>query len=478
MTKARTAREVDVERPGSNPAREAEIARLKGRRVLVVGAARSGLAAAAWLARQGARVTLADARDDADVAAVAGTGVSLELGPHRAETFAGADLIVMSPGVSPWLPVVHAARLRGTPVIGELELAARMLRGRLVAITGTKGKSTTTTLAGRMLEEAGLRTLTGGNLGTALSGQIDDSTEDTVHVVEASSFQLETTDRFRPWVAVVLNFSPDHLDRHATVADYRAAKARIFANQRETDVAIVNADDPVVRRMSGRTRARLLPFSLHQPPEPGFGVAHGAIVHRLADGTEEPLVPLSAIRLIGPHLVADVVAACAVAWAAGVRGDAMTRAVERFTGLEHALEPVAEIDGVRFVNDSKATNLEAAQRAIESFAGQVVVVLGGRFKGGDWRVLREAVRARASAVVAIGESAADVRRAFADLVPVHDAPTMEAAVDAAAAAATAGGVVLLAPACASFDMFRDYAARGQAFKQAVARLEGRRAGTR
>lgn len=463
-----------MEPPGGNPAREAELASLSNRRVLVVGAARSGLAAAAWLARQGARVTLVDARDDADTAAVAGSGVTVELGPHRAETFAAAELIVMSPGVSPWLPVVQAARLRGAPVIGELELASRMLRGRLVAVTGTKGKSTTTTLIGRMLEQGGIRAVAGGNLGPALSGQIDDSTEDTVHVVEASSFQLETTDRFRPWVCVVLNFSPDHLDRHATAADYRAAKARIFANQRETDVAVVNDDDPVVRRMASRTRARLLPFSLHHGPEPGFGVAHGAIVHRLAEGTDEPLVPLSAIRLLGAHMVADVVAACAVAWIAGVSGEAMTRAVEGFAGLEHALEFVAEVGGVRFVNDSKATNLEAARRALESFPGGVVAILGGRSKGGDWRALREAVRGRAHAIVAIGESAGDVRRALTDLVPVHDAPTMEAAVATGAALAPSGGVVLLAPACASFDMFSDYAARGRAFKQAVARLEGAR----
>lgn len=465
-----------MERPAGNPAREAEIANLKNRRVLVVGAARSGLAAAAWLARQGARVTLADARDDADVTAVAGAGVSIELGPHRAETFAAAELIVMSPGVSPWLPVVHAARLRGTPVIGELELAARMLRGRLVAVTGTKGKSTTVTLIGRMLEQGGLRALAGGNLGPALSGQIDESTDDTVHVVEASSFQLETTERFRPWISVVLNFSPDHLDRHATVADYRGAKARIFANQRETDVAVVNADDPVVMRMAARGRARLLPFSLHHGPEPGFGVAHGAIVHRLVVGLDEPLVPLSAIRLLGPHMVADVVAACAVAKTAGVSGEAMTRAVEGFAGLEHALELVAEVGGVRFVNDSKATNLEAARRSLESFAAPVVVILGGRFKGGDWRDLRDAVAGRVHAVVAIGESARDVHRALADLAPIHDAASMDAAVDTGASVAPAGAVVLLAPACASFDMFSDYAARGRAFKQAVARLEAARAG--
>lgn len=462
-----------VQRSSSQPQAEAARAALKGRRVLVVGAARSGLAASVWLARQGARVTLADANDAADVSSLAGSGVAVELGPHRAETFVAADLVVMSPGVSPWLPVVHAARLRGTPVIGELELASRFVRGRLVAVTGTKGKSTTATLIGRMCEAAGLTAPVGGNIGLPLSGQIDTSTPETIHVVEASSFQLETTQSFRPWIAVYLNFSPDHLDRHATVAEYRDAKARLFANQQDTDLAVVNADDPVVMRSAAGGRASRLPFSLHHGPEPGFGLAGGHIVHRRSDGSDEALVPLSAIGLPGPHLVADVVAASAAAWLAGVPPDALTRAVAGFTGLEHALELVAEADGVRFVNDSKATNVEAARRSIESFPRGVVAILGGRFKGGDWRDLREAVQKRVAAVIAIGESAPQVRRAFADLVPVIDAASMEDAVVRGRAAVPAGGVVLLAPACASFDMFRDYAERGRAFKAAVARAMSR-----
>jgi UDP-N-acetylmuramoylalanine--D-glutamate ligase len=443
---------------------------LQGRRVLVVGAARSGLSAAAWLARQGARVTLADARDDVDASPLEGSGVAIELGPHRAETFLGAELVVMSPGVSPWLPVVHAARLRGTPVVGELELASRYVRGRIVAVTGTKGKSTTTTLVGRMCEAAGLRVAVGGNIGVPLSAQIDASTPETVHVVEASSFQLETSESFRPWIAVYLNFSPDHLDRHATVEEYRQAKARLFANQREGDVAVVNADDPVVMRSVAGARSRVLPFSLHHGPEPGFGIAGGHVVHRREDGTDEPLVPLSAIRLLGPHLVADVVAASAAAWLAGAPAEALTKAVEEFRGLEHALELVAEVDGVRFVNDSKATNIDAARRSIESFSRGVVPILGGRFKGGEWRDLRDVLRSRTTAVVAIGESAPQVRRAFADLVMVIEAGSMDEAVARARAVAPAGGVVLLAPACASFDMFRDYADRGRAFKEAVVKV--------
>jgi UDP-N-acetylmuramoylalanine--D-glutamate ligase len=451
---------------------------LTGRRVLVVGAARSGLAAASWLAGRGARVTLADASDRADVSALAAHEVAVELGPHRAESFLDADLIVLSPGVSPWLPVINAARARGVPIVGELELAARHLAGRIIAVTGTKGKSTTTTLIGRMCEAAGMRTRVGGNIGVPLSAQVDESTPDTLHVVEVSSFQLETTETFRPWIAVWLNFSPDHLDRHATIDDYFRAKARVFEHQREGDLAVVNADDAAVMRAAASARSRLVPFSLHHGPEPGFGIAAGHIVHRRADGTDEPLVSLTAIRLIGPHLVADVVAATATAWLASVPAEAIARAVAGFGGLEHALELVAEIGGVRFVNDSKATNIEAAQRSIESFPRGVVAILGGRFKGGDWRALRPAVRQRASALVAIGEAAPQVHAAFGDLVPVIDASSMDAAVAAASGAAPAGGVVVLAPACASFDMFRDYAERGREFKAAVARLEGAGPATR
>ena len=443
---------------------------LDGRRVLVVGAARSGLAAAAWLAGRGARVTLTDASDAADVSSLDGLGVATELGPHRPECFHAAELIVLSPGVSPWLPIVQAARHAGVPVVGELELASRFLKGRVIAITGTKGKSTTTTLIGRMCEAAGMPVRVGGNLGPPLSGQVDGSTQDTVHVVEVSSFQLETTATFRPWIAVWLNFSADHQDRHASLTEYRDAKARIFANQRDEDVAVVNADDATVMRAAATGAARVLPFSLRRVPEPGFGIVGGQIVHRRADGLDEALLPTSAIRLIGPHLVSDVVAATAASWLAGAAPAALRRAVEQFHGLEHALEPVGEIAGVRFVNDSKATNIEAATRAVESFAGGVVPILGGRFKGGDWRDLRQAIAARAQAVVAIGEAAPQVRAALEDLVPVHEATGMDAAVEAAFAAASRGGVVVLAPACASFDMFRDYAERGRAFKAAVARL--------
>jgi UDP-N-acetylmuramoylalanine--D-glutamate ligase len=404
-------------------------------------------------------------------------GVQLELGGHRAATLRDADLIVLSPGVPLTQEDVAAARAAGVPVIGELELASRWLRGRIVAITGTKGKSTTTTLTGRMLEAGGHRVLVGGNIGHALSAQVDESTEDTIHVIEVSSFQLEGSDTFHPWIAVLLNFSPDHLDRHADLAEYAAAKARIFANQTPDDWALLNADDEASHALAQDARSHRLLFAAARDLREGVVVAGDLIVRRTRDG-EQPLVPLSSVKLLGRHLLADVVAAAAVASLAGVDAQAMTRAVESFTGLEHALEPVAEIGGVRFVNDSKATNIEAALRAIESFAPGLVVILGGRFKGGDFADLKGALVQRSAPVVAIGEAAGLVRQALAPAVAVHDAADMVAAVRTAFALASPGETVVLAPACASFDMFADYAERGRVFKREVVRLQDEWVGTR
>jgi UDP-N-acetylmuramoylalanine--D-glutamate ligase len=443
---------------------------VRGWRVTVAGAARSGVAAAELLVRRGAHVTLSDVRDRLeDEERLRAGGVNLELGGHLDATFTGADLVVLSPGVPSRQPVVDAARRAGVPVMGELELASRWLRGRIIAITGTKGKSTTTTLTGRMLEAGGRRVLVGGNIGLALSAQVDDSTDDTIHVVEASSFQLEGTDTFRPWIAVLLNFSPDHLDRHATEREYAEAKGRIFANQTDEDWAVLNADDPPALAIAAGARARRLLCSTEQPLPEGVVIEGDTIVRRQA-GRSDALVPTASIRLLGRHLVADVLAAAAVASLAGVDAAAMTRAVETFTGLEHALEPVMEIGGVRFVNDSKATNVEAARRAIESVGEGAVVILGGRFKGGSLADLTDPLVGRRAVVIAIGEARPLIREALGGSVPVHEAADMSAAVRTAFASAAPGGVVVLAPACASFDMFRDYAERGRVFKQEVARL--------
>jgi UDP-N-acetylmuramoylalanine--D-glutamate ligase len=444
---------------------------VNGKRVTVAGAARSGLAAAELLARRGALVTLSDARTDIPAAAaLVRLGVALELGGHQLATFTGADLVVLSPGVSPEQPAVAAARERGVPVVAEIELASRWLQGRVIAITGTKGKSTTTALTGRMLETAGFRVAVGGNIGVPLSAQVAESTPDTFHVVETSSFQLEQIDTFHPWIAVMLNFSPDHLDRHPSADAYAAAKARVFENQDAGDWAVINADDPSVLELARRGRARQRLFARRAAIPAGTVIDDGWIVDRTAAGAER-LVPLDAIHLLGPHLVNDVMAAATVGAIAGASPVAMTAAVESFPGLEHAMELVADIGGVRFVNDSKATNVESALRSIESFDRGLVPIIGGRFKGGDLRLLRAPLATRAKAVVAIGEARPLVRDALAGAVPVHEAGAFDEAVGRAYALAQPSGVVLLAPACASFDMFRDYADRGRRFKEEVKKLK-------
>jgi UDP-N-acetylmuramoylalanine--D-glutamate ligase len=446
---------------------------VRGRRVVVVGAARSGIAAAELAARKGARVTLTEVRDTFDAAdRLKAQGIELELGGHTAQTLATADLIVTSPGVPTEQSVFDAARGKGVETIGELEFAWRFVQGQLIAITGTKGKSTTTTLIGRMLEAVGRKTLVGGNIGTPLSAQVDQSTPDTIHVVETSSFQLETTTTFHPWIAVWLNFAADHLDRHPSVEAYAAAKARIFANQNQTDWAVLNADDREVIRQARGTPARQMLFSLEGAIREGFVVDGSAIVHRT--GTEvERLIPVAAVELTGRHMLNNVLAAAAAAHIAGVRPPSMLTALRGFHGLPHVMEPAGHIGPIRFVNDSKATNVEAARRSIESFDAGVVAIIGGRYKGGDFGDLRVALASRGRAVVAIGEAAGRVREALEGTVPVIDAASMADAVGRGYAAARPDGVVLLAPACSSFDWFRDYAERGEVFKEEVRRLRGR-----
>jgi UDP-N-acetylmuramoylalanine--D-glutamate ligase len=442
---------------------------VEGARVVVMGAARSGVAAAELLVRRGARVTLSDQKPSIpESSPLASLGVVLELGTNDPPSLATADVIVTSPGVPIELPALEAARGRGVPTIGELELASRWIKGRVIAITGTKGKSTTTTLVGRMLAAAGRRVLVGGNIGVPLSAQVDHSTSDTLHVVEASSFQLETIDTFHPWIAALLNFSPDHLDRHPDEASYGRAKARIFQNQTPDDWTVVNADSPEALMLAAPSRGRRLQYAVERPDAAEVFIDRDFIWQRTSEG-RTPLVPLAAIRLAGRHMLSNVTAATAISHAAGAGGDAMARALDGFTGLEHVMEPVATIGGVRFVNDSKATNVDAARRSIESYQ-RVVVILGGRYKGGRFDDLRDALATHGLAVVAIGEAQPLIAEALGGTVPVVHAATMADAVQQAWALARPDGVVLLAPACSSFDMFLDYADRGRRFKEVVGGL--------
>ncbi len=442
--------------------------------MVVVGAARSGIAAAELLLAKGARVTLSEGRATFEGAErLRQAGVTLELGGHRQQTLAEADVIVVSPGVPHEQAVFDGARSRGVEIIGELELASRWIAGRMIAVTGTKGKSTTTTLIGRMLGAGGRHVLVGGNIGVPLSAHVVDSTPETIHVVEASSFQLETTTTFRPWIAVWLNLADDHLDRHADLGAYADAKARVFARQRADDWAVVNADDPVVMRHAAATAAGIVTFSPSGRAGLGLLVQDDWIVRRTTTGVDR-MVPVSAVELAGRHMLGNVVAAVAVTSVAGVDADAMRAGLKGFRGLEHVMEPVGEIAGVRFVNDSKATNVEAALRSIESFPLGVVAIIGGHFKGGDLRDLRGVIARAARAVVAIGAATSLVHEALDGVVPVHDATSMREAVEVGFRLASPADTVLLAPACASFDWFVDYAERGRVFKDAVAQLRRER----
>ena len=444
---------------------------VQDKNVVVIGAGRSGGPAAELLASRGAHVTLADSASAVpNASALSAAGITLQCGAHTPDQFTRASLLVLSPGVDPDQPAIAAARAAGVPVIGEVELASRWLKGRMIAITGTKGKSTTTTLTSRMLQEAGFDAPAGGNLGPALSSQVVASTPQTLHVVEVSSFQLEGTDAFHPWIAVLLNLSPDHLDRHPSFDAYRAAKARVFAHQTAADWAVINLDDEGARSLAPAAGPQRFDFALDAPVAEGVTVEHGTIVRR-SNGAVQPLVPVSAVQVPGRHILSDVLAATAVSCLAGVPPAAMQRAIESFHGLEHALQRVAVVHGVQFINDSKATNIAAALRAIESFERGLVVILGGKYKGGDFAELAEPLRARGASVVAIGESRPRIHAALDGVVPVTDAGSMDEAVLMAARLTRDGGTVLLAPACSSFDMFRDYTERGNFFVQAVQKWE-------
>jgi UDP-N-acetylmuramoylalanine--D-glutamate ligase len=449
---------------------------LEGVAAVVVGLARSGVAAAEFLARRGATVVATDLKSEGELSEEAlrlrTLGVRLELGGHRPETFAGASMVVVSPGV-PWeRPELALARVSGAEVMAEIELAFRHLRGRLAAVTGTKGKSTTTAALGTILREAGYDTRVGGNIGAPLIGLVDGATDATVYAVEVSSFQLEGADRFRPDVAVWLNLSPDHLDRHSSLDSYVAAKTRIFARQLETDWAVVNADDPLVLEQARRTRARLL--KLHatdrQPAEGDEAFFRQGAAWIRRGGREERLFSLEDVHVPGLHLAGDLLAAAATARLLGASDDDVTRGIQAFRGAEHVLESVATIDGVAFCNDSKATNVAAAVRSIEAFDGRILAILGGRYKGGDLGLLGPVLRARGSRVLAIGEARDRVRAVLGSEVPVDLCDSLGEAVERAHALARPGDTVLLAPACSSFDMFTDYAERGRRFKEEVRRL--------
>ena len=436
-----------------------------GSPVVVIGLARTGLAVARFLAGRGARVRAVDRRSaeelGAAVAELATLGAEVRLGTDDPAVLDGMALVVPSPGVAADGALLAAAVRRGIPIASEIELAARHLDVPLLAVTGTNGKSTTTSLLGAMLRHDGRRTFVGGNLGTPLVTAVGGGWD--AAVVEVSSFQLEWVDRFHPRVGIFLNLTDDHLDRYADLDAYGAAKLRLFARQTARDSAVVNGGDPWLRRHAGAFRARTLWFGA------GEGVAirddEAAIRLRL-DGTEE-VYPLARVTLVGAHNRENMMAAIAAARAFGVSAARVQEALETFRGLEHRLELVRERHGVRWVNDSKGTNAGAVVKSLESFAGNVILLAGGIEKGGDYGVLRAPIARRAKRVVLFGQARDMLARTLAGTVPIEVVDGLAAAVATADAHATPGDVVLLSPACASFDMFRDYADRGRQVKTLV-----------
>ena len=450
---------------------------LKGKKVLVVGLGKSGLAAALFLRRRGAHVTVSDVRSAEalakDIPALLEEGIMVETGGHGLLTFRRQDLIVVSPGVPLGTPELVQVKGFGLPVIGELELAARFLKGKSVAITGSNGKTTTTALLGEILQEAGLPTLVGGNIGVPVVALIDESTEQSWSVLEVSSFQLETTQQFHPNIAIILNITPDHLDRHGTFENYARAKERIFAAQDEQDQVILNADNVRAAAAAARSKAKVYWFSLEHPVPQGTWVENGFVVYREAkDAATEKVLPLSGIPLKGEHNMENVLAAVCAARLAGAPAEAIRRAIEQFKAVEHRLEYVATLNGVEYYNDSKATNVDATAKAIAAFSSGIHLILGGKDKNSDYTQLADLLRTRVRAVYTIGSAAAKIESQLRGMVQLHSCETLEKAVNAAAAAARPGEVVLLAPACSSFDQFESYEHRGRVFKELVNEWRG------
>jgi UDP-N-acetylmuramoylalanine--D-glutamate ligase len=443
---------------------------LGNKRVLVVGLGKSGVASALFLRSRGARVTVSDAKPEAElrdeILLLLEHGIAVETGGHGDRTFRGQDLIVVSPGVPADAPQLVQARILGEPVIGEIELAAHFLAGQIAAITGANGKTTTTSLAGEIIAAGKFPTLVGGNIGTPAISFVDEAGPATWTVLEVSSFQLETIVEFRPRIAVILNITPDHLDRHKTFDNYVNTKARIFENQRTDDFTVLNADDATTAGLSEGTRAQVFWFSRKKEVEKGAFVRGAQIYFR--DGRHErQILPLAEVSLKGGHNLENVLAGVSIGMVVGCQPEQIRDAVRNFKAVEHRLEFVARVASVDYYNDSKATNVDATIKALESFPANVHLILGGKDKGSDYSVLQELLRERVKRVYTIGAAAAKIESQIQGAAEIEHAETVENAVRRASEIAVEGDVILLAPACASFDQFQSYEHRGRVFKETV-----------
>ncbi len=449
-----------------------------GKKILVVGAARSGMASAAFLLARGAAVTITDNRKEsffereiADLRKYRGPGqVYFEFGGHNPESFRKSDLVVVSPGVPLSLPWFSESRRCGVPVIAEVELGFRHLKGKILGVTGSNGKTTTTTLAAELLNGAGLKCLAAGNIGVPLISLAENSREEDYYAVELSSFQLEGIKEFRPHIGALLNLTPDHMDRYEGFEAYAAAKERLFINQKSCDFAVLNADDP--RVLANRSRIASMPvlFSRKTAVPHGVFVEGQRIIYQTSS-TKAEIFQTTDIRLMGNHNLENVLAACAVAILAGADPVWLKPVIKEFRGVEHRLEWVAEIAGVRYFNDSKATNVDSTLKSLEAFPGNIHLIAGGRDKAGDFSILRPIIQERVRQVVLIGEAAGKIRESLKGTTEIREAGNLAEAVAICSESALPGDIVLLAPACASFDMFDNFQHRGRIFKEAVAALK-------
>ena len=443
---------------------------LRDKRALVVGLGKSGVASALFLKSRGARVTVSDSKPEAElrneILLLLEHGVTVETGGHGDRTFRGQDLIVVSPGVPFDAPQLIQAREQGEQVIGEIELAAQFLPGPIIAITGSNGKTTTTSLVGEIIATGNFPTLVGGNIGTPAISFVDQAGPATWTVLEISSFQLETIAEFRPKIAAILNITPDHLDRHKTFANYVNAKARIFENQRSDDFTVLNGDDVNTADLADRVQAQLFWFSRKRELEKGACVRGAHIYFRDGD-RETGIMPLAELPLKGAHNLENVLAGVLIGTLVGCQPEQIRHAVQTFKAVEHRLEFVARAAGVDYYNDSKATNVDATIKALESFPANIHLILGGKDKGSDYAILNDLLKQRVKRVYTIGAAASKIESQIRGAAEIEHADTLENAVRKASETAVAGDVVLLAPACASFDQFQSYEHRGRKFKELV-----------
>ena len=450
---------------------------LKGKKVLVVGFGKTGKALTSFLLDRGATVTVNDSKTrdkiGESLCLFENNGARFVLGSHPGEIFLRSELIVISPGVNPNLIPLIQARQKGIPIISEIELASRFIHSPIIGIAGTNGKSTTAALIAEILSCSGLSVFIGGNIGTPLINFVQEDIKAHFLVVELSSFQLETIEQFTPYIAILLNITEDHLDRYSSFSLYCEAKFRIFMNQTERDFALINRDDEACRLIMPSLTAHVLPFSRQKFTGNGM-YSNGRSLYYQKENGSRHVYSLTNVKLLGSHNQENMLAAIGAAELCGCPQEKIQESLEKFSGLSHRIEYVQKINGVSFYNDSKATNIDSLLHALQSFPGNIILIAGGREKGGDYRVLKEEIKKRTRTLILIGEAREKFFQLFGSLTPTCFARDLKDAVQIAFQNAKKGDVVLLAPGCASFDMFSNYEERGQKFKDAVRSLANKR----